>query len=100
MGIRQAELAALLQVALVAGLVDRVGLEQGGVERAVRVVAIHAADLAFRQRHVRAAVELLADVLVAGGAGRRKACRRVSSPLVWPKSLNMVCLVMLLLCSG
>src|SRR3546814_13691807 len=39
------------------------------VDRAVRVVAVDAGHLAFGQRHVRAAVELLADVPVAGRAG-------------------------------
>src|SRR5271156_976803 len=55
----------LLCMALVAGFVDRVGLEQGIGQRAVRVVAIIATHLSFRQGHVRAAVELQADVLVA-----------------------------------
>src|SRR5271163_3102319 len=59
----------LLCMALIAGFVDRVGLEQGIGQRAVRVVAIVAAHLSFRQRHVRAAVELQADVLVALRAG-------------------------------
>src|SRR3546814_9653982 len=53
----------------VAGLVDRVGLEQRDVDRAVRVVAVDAGHLDLGQRHVRAAVELMADVPVAGRAG-------------------------------
>src|ERR1700691_974210 len=61
--------STLLRMALIAGFVDRVGLEQGIGQRAVRVVAIVAAHLPFRQRHVRAAVELQADVLVALRAG-------------------------------
>src|ERR1700677_2787590 len=65
--------SALLRMALIAGFVDRVGLEQGIGQRAVRIVAIIAAHLSFRQWHVRAAVELQADVPVAlraGGADR------------------------------
>jgi len=61
--------SALLRMALIAGFVDRVGLEQGTGQRAMRVVAIIAAHLSFRQGHVRAAVELQADVLVALRAG-------------------------------
>src|SRR5271156_6209182 len=59
----------LLCMALIAGFVDRIGLEQGSGQRAVRVVAIVAAHLSFRQGHVRAAIELQADVLVALRAG-------------------------------
>ena len=65
------ERPALLRVAGVAGLVDRVGLQQRLGDAAVRIVAIGAGDLPFRQRHVRAAVELGADVLVAGRARPR-----------------------------
>ena len=61
--------AALFRMALIAGFVDRVGLEQGISQRAMRIMAIIAAHLSFRQRHVRAAVELQADVLVALSAG-------------------------------
>ena len=57
--------STLLCMALIAGFVDRIGLEQGSGQRTVRVVAIVAAHLSFRQGHVRAAVELQADVLVA-----------------------------------
>ena len=61
--------STLLRMTLIAGFIDRVGLEQGIGQRAVRVVAIVAAHLSFRQGHVRAAVELQADVLVALRAG-------------------------------
>jgi len=57
--------STLLRMALIAGLVDGVGLQQGTGQRTVRIVAIVAAHLPFRQRHVRAAVELQADVFVA-----------------------------------
>ena len=63
------ERSALLRMALIAGFVDRVGLEQGIGQRAVRIVAVIAAHLSFRQRHVRAAVELQADVPVTLRAG-------------------------------
>src|ERR1700678_80437 len=63
------ERPALLGMALIARLVDRVGLEQRIGQRTVRVVAIVAAHLSFRQGHVRAAVELQADVFVALRAG-------------------------------
>src|SRR3546814_13481194 len=58
------------------GLVDRIGLEQRLGHAAVRIVAVHARQLAFGQRHVRAAVELHADVAMAGD---RKSTRLNSS---------------------
>ena len=61
--------STLLRMALIAGFVDCVRLQQGTGQRTVGVVAIVAAHLSFRQRHVRAAVELQADVLVALRAG-------------------------------
>ena len=60
--------AALLGVTLVAGLVDGRGFEQGIGQRAVRVMAVIAAHLPFRQRHVRSAVELDQHILVTLGA--------------------------------
>ena len=63
----------LLCVTLIASFIDRVGLKQRTVQQriavvcqcAVWVVAVVAAHLPFRQRHVRAAVELQAHILVA-----------------------------------
>ena len=59
------ERPALFCVALIAGLVDRGGLEEGIGQRAVRVVAVVAAHLPLGQGHVRTAIELQANVLVA-----------------------------------
>ena len=61
--------STLFRMALIAGFVDCVGFQQGTGQRTVRVVAIVAAHLSFRQGHVRAAVELQADVVVALRAG-------------------------------
>jgi len=63
----------LLCVALITSFVDRVGLKQRTVQQrvavvrecAVRIVAVVAAHLPFRQRHVGAAVELQANIPVA-----------------------------------
>src|SRR3984957_11236769 len=56
-------------MALITSFIDRIGLEQGSRQGAVRIVAIVATHLSFRQGHVRAPVELQADVLVALRAG-------------------------------
>ena len=58
------ERTALLGMALIARLVDRIGLEQRAGQCAVRIVAVVAAHLPFRQRHMRAAIELQSDILV------------------------------------
>ena len=58
------ERTALLGMALIARLVDRIGLEQRASQGAMRIVAIVAAHLPFGQRHVRAAIELQADIPV------------------------------------
>ena len=70
--------AALFRVALVAGLVDRIGLEQRAGQCAMRIVAIVAAHLAFGERHMRAAIELLADILVTLRTGivDRRLCHQ------------------------
>src|ERR1700722_8807842 len=60
--------ATLFRVTLVARLVDRVGFQQRVGQGAMRIVAVVAAHLPFGQRHVRAPVELLADILMALGA--------------------------------
>ena len=51
-------------MALVARLVDRIGLEQRVGQGAMRIVAIIAAHLSFGQRHMRAAIELQPHILV------------------------------------
>src|ERR1700722_5171224 len=61
--------ATLFRVTLVARLVDRVGFQQRVGQGAMRIVAVVAAHLPFGQRHVRAPIELLADVPVALCAG-------------------------------
>src|ERR1700735_4521568 len=61
--------ATLFRVTLVARLVDRVGFQQRVGQGAMRIVAVVAADLPFGQRHVRAPIELLADILVTLRAG-------------------------------
>jgi hypothetical protein len=58
------ERTALLGMALIARLVHRVGLEQRIGQGAMRIVAIVAAHLPLGQRHMRAAIELLADIPV------------------------------------
>ena len=58
------EWSAFFRMALIARLVDRIGLEQRAGQGAVRIVAVIAAHLPFRQRHVRAAIELQANILV------------------------------------
>lgn len=58
------ERSALLRMAFVARLVDGIGLEQRAGQGAMRIVAVIAAHLPFRQRHMRAAIELQADILV------------------------------------
>ena len=63
------ERTALLRMALVARLVHRVGLEQRIGQGAMRIVAIVAAHLPLGQRHMRAAIELLADIPVTLCAG-------------------------------
>ena len=63
------ERSALLRMALVARLVDRIGLEQRAGQGAMRIMAVVAAHLPFGQRHMRAAIELLADVPVTLCAG-------------------------------
>src|ERR1700722_2561391 len=61
--------ATLFRVTLVARLVDRVGFQQRVGQGAMRIVAVVAAHLPFGQRHVRAPIELLADVPVTLCAG-------------------------------
>ena len=63
------ERSALLRMALVAGLVDRIGLEQRIGQGAMRIMAVIAAHLPFGQRHVRSAIELRPDILMTLGAG-------------------------------
>ena len=63
------ERTALLRMTLVARLVDRVGLEQRIGQGAMRIVAVVAAHLPFGKRHVRAAIELQADIPVTLGTG-------------------------------
>ena len=63
------ERTALLGMALIARLVDRIRLEQRTGQGAMRIMAIVAAHLPFGQRHVRAAIELQADVSVTLCAG-------------------------------
>ena len=68
------ERPALLGMTLVAGLVDGIRLQQRVGDRAMRIVAVVAAHLPFGERHVRAAVELQADIFVARGAGLVDRC--------------------------
>ena len=70
------ERPAFLRVTLVAGLVDRVRLQQRAGDRAVRIVAIVAAHLAFGQRHVRTPVELQAHVAMTLRASVVDRCLR------------------------
>lgn len=58
------ERTALLRVALVARLVDRIGLEQRIGQGTMRIMAVVAAHLPFGQRHMRAAIELLPNIPV------------------------------------
>ena len=57
-GVLVQERPALFRMAIVAGLIDAIGLEQGGCRAAVRIVAIDATDLALEQGHMRTAPEL------------------------------------------
>src|SRR5262245_48872838 len=52
--------AALLRVARVADVVDRIGVEERSGRRPVGIVAVDARHLALGQRHVRALAELRA----------------------------------------
>src|SRR6185295_10088916 len=61
--------AALLGVAGGAELRDRLGVDHRLRQRAVRVVAVGAVQLALDDRMVRGFQQLRADLLVAGGAG-------------------------------
>ena len=63
------EWTTLLGVAVVASLVDTVGLEQRLRRAAVRVVAVDACNFSLEQRHVRASRELCALRLMALDAG-------------------------------
>ena len=63
------ERTALFRMALVAGLVDRIGLEQRAGQGAMRIVAVVATHLSFRQRQMRTAIDLQPDVLMALRAG-------------------------------
>ena len=67
-GMLEQERTALLGMALIARLVDRIGLEQRAGQGAMRIVAVVAAHLPFGQRHVRAAIELHPNIAVAVGA--------------------------------
>ena len=57
--------SALFRVALIAGLIYRVSLQQRVGRAPMGVVAVEAGDLAFRQGHVRTAHELGTLLLVA-----------------------------------
>ena len=78
-GVFEQKRAALLGVALVARLVDRVRFQEGAGKRSERIVAVIAAHLALGERHVRAAVELQPDVLVTLCAGVVDRCLRHQS---------------------
>ncbi len=58
------ERSTLFRMALIARLVHRIGFEQRAGQCAVRIMAVVAAHLPFRQRHMRAAIELHSDILV------------------------------------
>ena len=75
------ERPTLVRMAAIAHVVDAIGLEQRIRRRAVRIVAIDAAHLSFRQRHVRAHMELRARDLVAGEAGFVDQLSRAVRPL-------------------
>lgn len=78
------EWPAFLGVATEACFVDRIGLQHRLGDSSVRVMAIRARNLAFRQRHVRTAIELRHDILMAArahlidGAFGQYAFRRVT----------------------
>ena len=63
------ERTALLGMALIARLVDRIGLEQRAGQGAMRIMAVVATHLPFGQRHMRAPIELQADIPVTLCAG-------------------------------
>jgi hypothetical protein len=60
---------ALFRMTLVARLIDLIRFQQRACQGAVRIVAVVAAHLTFRQRHVRTPVELQSDILVTLRAG-------------------------------
>ena len=72
------ERTALFRMALVARLVDRIGLEQRAGQGAMRIMAVVAAHLSFRQRHMRAAIELQSHILVTLRTGivDRRLCHQ------------------------
>jgi len=71
---------ALFRMAIVAGLIDAIRLEQRRRRAAMRIVAIRAADFAFQQGHMRTAPELGALRCVALDAGLVDRRTRLQSP--------------------
>ena len=61
--------AALFGMTAIANLIHTVGLQQRRGRGAMRIVAIHTAQLALQERHMRALVEFGALNFMAGKAG-------------------------------
>jgi len=61
--------AAFFRMALITGLVDGIGFQQGPGIAAVGIMTINTGNFAFQQGHMRTALELGALLLVAGKTG-------------------------------